>query len=209
MLDLLALGGGEILGELGDLSIEIGGYTVGSGAFDSVLYKAEDLDAHKVGAAEGDGGVVGVEGMQLYMIRVVDHLFDEGFVAIDEDYGDAAAIDAWLFMDLDHVAVLNLRGHAVAGDFDTDGFVRFALGVDVYGHIFCNEVLSYYAEACANRFIDGDHAGLGGIQDDSVAVDLLLCRGFAKEIVDGDAKVVGDFFEGCVVGGCAVFPFGD
>lgn len=141
------------------------------------------------------------------MVVVVDNFFDQGFLAIDEDDGYAAAIDAILLMHLDDVAVLNLGGHTIAGDLDTDGFVCFAIGVDVYGHIFGYGILGDYAEACADRFIDGDHAGLGRVKDDSVAVDLgdggTLCQSG-----DRDAEVVGDFMKGYVSGNPSFFPIG-
>lgn len=206
LLDLLAFGGGEVLGELGDLCIDFGSYTV-RGVFNGTFDETEDLDSHKIGAAEGDRGICRIEGMEFDVICVVDDFFDEGFVAIDEDYGDAAAIYAGLLMDLDDVAVLDLGGHTVAGDFDTDSFVCLAVGVDVYGHIFCNEVLSHYAEACADRFIDGDHASLGGIQDDGVAAER-GGGGVFRHSGDGNAEVVGDLFKSGVSRNCAVFPFG-
>ena len=161
--------------------------------FYGTFNEAEDLDSHKVGAAKGDCGIVCIKGMELDMVLVVDHLFDQGFLAIDEDDGYTAAIDAILLMYLDNVAVLNLGGHTVAGDLDTDGFVCFAIGVDVYGHIFGYRILGDYAEACADRFIDGDHAGFGGVEDDGVAVEGGGWGGGSEEIVDSDVKIVGDF----------------
>ena len=168
--------------------------------------EAEDLDSHKVGAAKGDGRICRIEGVELDMVLIVDHLFDQGFLAIDEDDGYAAAIDAILLMHLDNVAVLDLRRHTVAGDLDTDGFVCFAIGVDVYGHIFGYRILGDYAEACTDRFIDGDHAGFGGVEDDGVAVE---GGGGLGQSGDRDAEVVGDLFEGGVSRNCAVFPFGN
>lgn len=44
--NLEALGGGEILGKLGDLGIEVGNYVVRLGALDGIFDKAEDSDAH-------------------------------------------------------------------------------------------------------------------------------------------------------------------
>ena len=146
--------------------------------------------------------------MKLYVAIVVDHLFDQGFLIIDEDDGYTAAIDAGLLMDLDDVAVLDLGGHAIAGDLDTDGFAGFAFRVDVYGHIFCNEVLSHYAKACADRFVDGNHAGFSGVEDDGVAAERGGGR-ILRQSGDRDTEVVGDLFEGGVSRNCAVFPFGN
>ena len=208
LLDRLLLGGGEVLGELGELIVNIRHDAVRRWAFKGIFYEAENPDAHQIGTAEGDGGIALVEGMEFDMVIVIDHFFDEGFFAIDEDYGDAAAIDAWLLMDLDYVAVLDLRGHTVAGDFDADGFAGFAIGVDVDRHIFKDEVLRHCAEPCADRLIHGDHAGLGGVQDDSVAAERGGGR-ILRQSGDRDTEVVGYLFEGGVVRSCAVFPFGN
>ena len=176
------------------------------GIFHGTFDEAEDLDSHKVGAAKGDWRICRIEGVKLNMVLIVDHLFDQGFLAIDEDDGYTAAVDAILLMDLDDVAVLDLGRHTVAGDLDTDGFVCFAIGVDVYGHIFGYGILGDYAEACADRFIDGDHAGFGGVKDDGGAVE---GGGRLGQSGDRNIEVVGDLFEGGVSRNCAVFPFGN
>ena len=94
MFYLLELGGGEVVRKLGNPSIEVGGDTVGLRIFYGAFYEAEHLDAHEFGTTEKDGGIFWVKGMELDMVIVVDHLFDQGFVAIDKDHGYAAAIDA-------------------------------------------------------------------------------------------------------------------
>ena len=90
----MALRGGEVLGKLYDLGIEVRRYTVRVGALDCAFYEAHDSNTHQIGAAKGDGRICRIKGVKLDMILVVDHLFDQGFLAIDEDDGYTAAIDA-------------------------------------------------------------------------------------------------------------------
>ena len=40
------------------------------------------------------------------------------------DHGDRSAIDAGLLMDLDYIAVIYGRVHAIAADADADGLCR-------------------------------------------------------------------------------------
>ena len=93
-LNLLALGGGEAVGEVVEFGVEVSGYAVGGRRFYSVLDKSEDLNAHKVGSFKAKGRECGVEGVELDVVCAVVHLFDEGLVAVYEDDGDAAVIHA-------------------------------------------------------------------------------------------------------------------
>ena len=89
--------------------------------------KTENLYVDQIGSLKAESRVCWVKGVELDVVFAVGDLFYESLVTVEDD-GYAAAIDAGLFVDLNYVAVLDLGGHTVARDLDTDGFISFAVG---------------------------------------------------------------------------------
>lgn len=130
--------------------------------FDDLADEADDADAFGFGTFKAHRRVERIDGLELDKAMTIDDALDKALI-IDEHDGELAAFHSVLLNDADNVAVLDLGVHAIALDLDADGVFGFALAQDEAGQIIDDVILGLRAEACGDRFIDGDdtHAALG------------------------------------------------